>query len=143
MIGILQERERVQAEPFVPGEMLDGFGRLQNRQEKRKHADHQPHYRAAVSRQRRSVRVQRADQPATEHPTEGGHGADGTELFLRIRQSREDNRRGNAPRWGGAERVELNQREHEPRIPTEFDGGAGQRHGNGGGQGQTPEDFHR
>ena len=143
MVVVLEQGERIQAEPLPQGDAAHGRGRLHARQQPGERADRQPHERAVEAGVRRGIGVERADQPAAGHPAHRGHRADGAELTLRVPQPREDDGGGEPPGGRGAERVELDEGEDHPRVPPALNRPGRQRHRGGSGEGQTAQDPHR
>ena len=143
MVVIFQQRERVPAEPLQQRRVSGGFWRGHTGQQEGKCRQHQPRRRAGESRQRGSVGIQRAHQPAAGHPAHGRPGPYRPELALGISQARKNDGGDDAAGGRGAKRINLDHRQHQSRRPALFDAPGEEGHGGGARDGQPAQHFHR
>src|SRR5262245_29094328 len=86
MIRMFEQSESIEAQAFVPGQVLDRFGRLNGWQQEAESGEPSPQRRANETSERGRVGIEHADEQTSDHPTNCSQRTDETELALRVGQ---------------------------------------------------------
>ena len=141
--AVLQQRERIQAQPFAPRKIFRCGGHFQRRQKISERRHQQPDRRAEVTGVGRMIQRQRADQQRAAHPAERRERADGAVFFFGIRQPRQHDGRGDAEHRRVKEIKNLDETQHQPAVQFKFQRRADACHQHRRGEGQPAQHFGR